>query len=43
MMAFSSPEEMMKNLPKAMGNLSGMIGSAGGFPDSPFSINENEK
>jgi hypothetical protein len=35
MMAFSSPEEMMKNLPKAMGNLPGMIGGTGGFPDSP--------
>jgi hypothetical protein len=35
MTAFSSPEEMMKNLPKIMGNLPGMIGRAGGFPDSP--------
>jgi hypothetical protein len=34
-MAFSSPEEMMKNLPKAMGNPPGMIGGASGFPDSP--------
>lgn len=34
-MAFSSPEELMKNLPKGMGNLPGMIGGAGGFPDSP--------
>src|SRR5207249_6632537 len=34
-MAFSSPEDMLKNLPKAMGNLPGMIGGAGGFPDSP--------
>jgi hypothetical protein len=34
MMPFSSPEDMMKNLPKAMGNIAGMSGG-GGFPDSP--------
>jgi len=31
-MAFSSPEDLMKNLPKAMGNLAGMMG--GGPADS---------
>ena len=32
-MAFTSPEELMKNLPKAMGNITGMMGG-GGFGDS---------
>ncbi|HEX9320369.1 MAG TPA: hypothetical protein VF884_15660 [Nitrososphaeraceae archaeon] len=30
---FTSPEELMKNLPKAMGNIAGMIGE-GGLGDS---------
>ncbi len=35
-MAFTSPEDLMKNLPKAMGNIAGMMGGAGGgFSDSP--------
>ncbi len=34
-MGFSSPEDLMKNLPKAMGNMAGMIGGAGGLIDSP--------
>jgi hypothetical protein len=35
-MGFSSPEDLMKNLPKAMGNIAGMIGGAGGgLTDSP--------
>jgi hypothetical protein len=35
-MAFTSPEDLMKNLPKAMGNISKMIGSGGGtITDSP--------
>ncbi len=36
-MAFTSPEELMKNLPKAMGDISKMItgGGGGGFTDSP--------
>ena len=34
-MGFSSPEDLMKNLPKAMGNVAGMIGGAGGLTDSP--------
>lgn len=32
-MAFTSPEDLMKNLPKAMGNITGMMGG-GGFSDS---------
>ena len=32
-MGFSSPEDLMKNLPKAMGNIAGMIGE-GGLGDS---------
>lgn len=34
-MGFSSPEDLMKNLPKAMGNIAGMIGAAAGLTDSP--------
>jgi hypothetical protein len=34
-MAFTSPEDLMKNLPKAMGNISKMIGGGGGLTDSP--------
>jgi hypothetical protein len=35
-MAFTSPEDLMKNLPKAMGNISKMIGGGMGGPtDSP--------
>jgi hypothetical protein len=30
-MAFTSPEDLMKNLPKAMGNIAGMIGGGGGL------------
>ena len=34
--AFTSPEELMKNLPKAMGDISKMItGGGGGLTDSP--------
>ena len=32
-MAFTSPEDLMKNLPKAMGNITGMMGG-GGLGDS---------
>ena len=32
-MAFTSPEDLMKNLPKAMGNITGMM-AGGGFGDS---------
>ena len=36
MMAFTSPEDLMKNLPKAMGNFSKMMGGgAAATPDSP--------
>ena len=40
-MAFTSPEDLMKNLPKAMGNISKMMGGGGGIiTDSPtFKIN----
>jgi hypothetical protein len=34
MMAFTSPEDMMKNLPKAMGNLSKALGVGGPPTDS---------
>jgi hypothetical protein len=36
MMAFTSPEDLMKNLPKAMSNIGKAMGGGGGFPtDSP--------
>ena len=43
-MAFTSPEDLMKNLPKAMGNISKMMGGAGGpLTDSPtFKISMKE-
>jgi hypothetical protein len=35
-MAFTSPEDLMKNLPKAMSNITNMFGGgAGAFSDSP--------
>ena len=34
-MAFTSPEDLMKNLPKAMANISKAIGGGGGGSDSP--------
>ena len=41
-MAFTSPEDMMKNLPKAMGNISRMM-AGGGASDSPtFKISVRE-
>ena len=43
MMAFTSPEDMMKNLPKAMGNLSRAMGGGGMLTDSPtFKISMRE-
>jgi hypothetical protein len=43
MMAFTSPEDMMKNLPKAMGNLSKAMGGGGPLTDSPtFKIGMRE-
>ena len=43
MMAFTSPEDMMKNLPKAMGNLSRAMGGGGALTDSPtFKISMRE-
>ena len=42
MMAFTSPEDMMKNLPKAMANISKAMGG-GGLTDSPtFKISMRE-
>jgi hypothetical protein len=35
MMAFTSPEDLMKNLPKAMGNISRAMGGGGTLTDSP--------
>jgi hypothetical protein len=35
MIAFTSPEDMMKNLPNAMGNLSRAMGGGGMLTDSP--------
>jgi hypothetical protein len=44
MMAFTSPEDMMKNLPKAMSNISRAMDGGGGTPtDSPtFKISMRE-
>jgi hypothetical protein len=43
MMAFTSPEDMMKNLPKAMGNLTRAMGGGGPLTDSPtFKISMRE-
>ena len=43
MMAFTSPEDMMKNLPKTMGNLSRAMGGGGALTDSPtFKISMRE-
>ena len=42
-MAFTSPEDLMKNLPKAMGNLSRAMGGGGPLTDSPtFKISMRE-
>ena len=35
MMAFTSPEDLMKNLPKAMANMSRAMGGGGALTDSP--------
>jgi hypothetical protein len=35
MMPFTSPENMMKNLPKAMSNISSAMGGGGPLTDSP--------
>src|SRR5574341_701068 len=40
-MAFGSPEDLMKNLPKAMGNIAGMIGAAD-CPTFKLSMREYE-
>ena len=43
LMAFTSPEEMMKNLPKAMSNISRAMGGSGAPTDSPtFKISMRE-
>ncbi|MFZ0512695.1 MAG: hypothetical protein WAM14_13900 [Candidatus Nitrosopolaris sp.] len=35
MMAFTSPEDLMKNLPKMMSNISRMAGGGAGLTDAP--------
>jgi hypothetical protein len=43
MMAFTSPEDLMKNLPKAMANMSRVMGGGGAITDSPtFKISMRE-
>ena len=43
MMAFTSPEDLMKNLPKAMANMSKAMGGGGALTDSPtFKISMRE-
>ena len=43
MMAFTSPEDLMKNLPKAMANISRAMGGSGPLTDSPtFKISMRE-
>jgi hypothetical protein len=43
MMAFTSPEDLMKNLPKAMANMGKAMGGAGFPTDSPtFKISMRE-
>jgi hypothetical protein len=43
MMAFTSPEDLMKNLPKMMSNISRMAGGGGALTDSPtFKISMRE-
>jgi hypothetical protein len=43
MMAFTSPEDLMKNLPKMMSNISRMTGGGGTVTDSPtFKISMRE-
>src|SRR5437667_11515350 len=43
MMAFTSPEDLMKNLPKAMANMSRAMGGGGALTDSPtFKISMRE-
>ena len=43
MMAFTSPEDLMKNLPKAMSNISKAMGGGGPLTDSPtFKISMRE-
>ena len=43
MTAFTSPEDLMKNLPKAIGNISNAMGGGGSLTDSPtFKISMRE-
>ena len=43
MMAFTSPEDLMKNLPKAMTNIGKAMGGEGTLSDSPtFKISMRE-
>jgi hypothetical protein len=41
-MAFTSPEDLMKNLPKAMGNITGMMGGAGLGDSLTFKLSMRE-
>jgi len=42
-MAFTSPEDLMKNLPKAMSNISNMFGGGGAASDAPtFKVSMKE-
>src|SRR6476659_3342648 len=42
-MAFNSPEDLMKNLPKAMSNISNMFGGGAASDAPPFKVTMNEK
>jgi hypothetical protein len=41
-MAFTSPEDLMKNLPKAMGNITGMMGGGGVGDSLTFKLSMRE-
>ena len=41
-MAFTSPEDLMKNLPKAMGNITGMMGGGGPGDSLTFKLSMRE-
>jgi len=41
-MAFTSPEDLMKNLPKAMGNITGMMGGGGPTDSLTFKLSMRE-
>jgi hypothetical protein len=41
-MGFSSPEDLMKNLPKAMGNISGIVGGSSPTDSPTFKLSMRE-